>query len=318
MPGSCVRQGWLLPRLPHLSRIALVVRHSSSSNPPAGSGLHGQIKHGWKHRIAQLDALFLTGVSRFHEITGYAEIEKMKAQLSELEKRVSQTRERVREAREQYNEHLAKRTNSQSEMNELLMRKQSWLPSDLERFTQLYKDDHRIQLGVVEAKKNYDTVESQLEELQQQAGKLIGARYQEEQLWSDKIRQASTWGTWVLMGINILLFIIVQLILEPWKRRRLVHSFEAKVQDIIHESRPREAQNLEAKLPETPETDPASMTEGQAPQLTWNTLINRVISHDNALQPVMQLRPIEAGALALASGALVSILASAILAVVRA
>lgn len=66
---------------------------------------------------------------------------------------------------------------------------------------------------------------------------LISARYHEEQIWSDKIRRASTWGTWVLMGFNMFLFLVVQLGLEPWKRKRLVGSFEDKVKSALEDDK---------------------------------------------------------------------------------
>ena len=68
------------------------------------------------------------------------------------------------------------------------------------------------------------------------AGKLsasILARYHEEQIWSDKIRRMSTWGTWGLMGVNVLLFLVFQIAVEPWRRRRLVKGFEEKVMEAL-------------------------------------------------------------------------------------
>ena len=61
----------------------------------------------------------------------------------------------------------------------------------------------------------------------------ILARYHEEQIWSDKIRRMSTWGTWGLMGVNILLFLVFQIGVEPWRRRRLVKGFEEKVMEAL-------------------------------------------------------------------------------------
>jgi len=58
-------------------------------------------------------------------------------------------------------------------------------------------------------------------------------RYHEEQIWSDKIRRASTWGTFALMGVNVLLFVVVQVGLEPWRRGRLVRGFEEKVLEAV-------------------------------------------------------------------------------------
>ncbi|MBE7181700.1 MAG: hypothetical protein INR71_10930, partial [Terriglobus roseus] len=68
-----------------------------------------------------------------------------------------------------------------------------------------------------------------------QLGRAILARYHEEQVWSDKIRQMSTWGTWGLMGLNVLLFVVFQIMIEPWRRRRLVRGFEEKVELALQE-----------------------------------------------------------------------------------
>lgn len=66
----------------------------------------------------------------------------------------------------------------------------------------------------------------------------ILARYHEEQIWSDKIRRMSTWGTWGLMGVNVLLFLVFQIAVEPWRRRRLVKGFEDKVMEALEKEAP--------------------------------------------------------------------------------
>jgi sensitive to high expression protein 9, mitochondrial len=43
----------------------------------------------------------------------------------------------------------------------------------------------------------------------------------------------STWGTWGLMGVNVLLFLVFQILVEPWRRKRLVKGFEEKVKEAI-------------------------------------------------------------------------------------
>ena len=53
-------------------------------------------------------------------------------------------------------------------------------------------------------------------------------RYHEEQIWSDRIRRQSTWGTWGLMGVNVLLFLVLQFVAEPWKRNRLMKGIAAE------------------------------------------------------------------------------------------
>lgn len=45
----------------------------------------------------------------------------------------------------------------------------------------------------------------------------------------------STWGTWGLMGVNVLLFLVFQILVEPWRRTRLVTGFEDKVMEALAE-----------------------------------------------------------------------------------
>jgi sensitive to high expression protein 9 len=120
-------------------------------------------------------------------------------------------------------------------VNELLQRKHAWSPIDLERFTELYRSDHANEQNESAAQERLALAERTADEAQAELARSILARYHEEQIWSDKIRRASTWGTWGLMGFNVLLFIIVQLGLEPWKRKRLVGGFEEKVREVIQE-----------------------------------------------------------------------------------
>ena len=71
----------------------------------------------------------------------------------------------------------------------------------------------------------------------------ILARYHEEQIWSDKvhvmhatllasyrkqIRSLSTYGTLAITGINVLVFLLALVVVEPWRRRKLVDKIEAR------------------------------------------------------------------------------------------
>ena len=118
-------------------------------------------------------------------------------------------------------------------MNELLQRKHAWTPNDLERFTELYRSDHANEQAEAAAQENLLTVERRAEEAAARLSASILARYHEEQIWSDKIRRMSTWGTWGLMGVNVLLFLVFQIGVEPWRRQRLVKGFEDKVMEAL-------------------------------------------------------------------------------------
>lgn len=118
-------------------------------------------------------------------------------------------------------------------MNELLQRKHNWTPNDLERFTALYRSDHTNEQAEVAAQEKLTALEKKSEEAAATLSASILARYHEEQIWSDKIRRMSTWGTWGLMGVNVLLFLVFQIGVEPWRRRRLVQGFEDKVMEAL-------------------------------------------------------------------------------------
>lgn len=86
--------------------------------------------------------------------------------------------------------------------------------------------------------------ERKAEEATAKLSATILARYHEEQIWSDKIRRMSTWGTWGLMGVNVLLFLIFQIGVEPWRRKRLVKGFEEKVMEALEREGPVGTRNL--------------------------------------------------------------------------
>ena len=60
----------------------------------------------------------------------------------------------------------------------------------------------------------------------------ILARYHEEQVWSDKIRSASTYGQLAALGLNLAVFVLAIVLVEPWKRKRLVQSFEQRMVEL--------------------------------------------------------------------------------------
>lgn len=210
----------------------------------------------WLNRNLDLVQRYIfTAGQTLNDFTGYSAIGALKQSIERQETVLAEWREKVRKYKEQYAQAIASRSASQREVNELLQRKHAWTPPDLERFTELYRSDHANAHSEADAEKKLSEAERSSEEAQNELSKLISARYHEEQIWSDKIRRASTWGTWGLMGINICLFVIVQLAVEPRKRARLVGSFEDVVQKHFDEERVRQQAVLEAALAAGPTTD---------------------------------------------------------------
>jgi sensitive to high expression protein 9 len=63
--------------------------------------------------------------------------------------------------------------------------------------------------------------------------KAILERYHEEQVWSDKIRNVSTWANLVGLAVNLVVFIGAIAIVEPWKRKRLVARLEERIAGMM-------------------------------------------------------------------------------------
>ena len=134
---------------------------------------------------------------------------------------------------------MTQRANSQREVNDLLSRKSTWGDSDVGRFTTLVRQDHIYEQEEARAKAAVDEVEAAVEREFSQLLCAILARYHEELVWSDKIRSASTYGSLAALGLNMLVFIMAIIVVEPWKRRRLAQTFERKIEELSKENEAR-------------------------------------------------------------------------------
>lgn len=241
-------------------------------------------------------------LQRVNDVSGYSEIENLKRKISQAEIDAKQSREDREKASIAYQRAVAERSASQREVNELLQRKHDWSGQDLERFTQLFREDHLVEQRVQQTKAASLESEARYDSCQAQLHQLISSRYREEQIWSDKIRQVSTWGTVLLMAFNVLLFLVVQLGLEPWKRRRLVGSFEEKVLAALDERIP--VNNLEKVVSEPAQEDSELGVVAPGPDAALDRdqpagILDSVLFHLNDLwirvtSPKIILQPIEA------------------------
>ncbi|KAH7248928.1 Mdm33 family-domain-containing protein [Fusarium redolens] len=253
-----------------------------SSQSQATSGIQN-LRHLTLNRMNELKERFSGAMDRLqsramnasqtlNDITGYTDIEAIKHQNAKLEADLAAAHERVREARQEYKTSNASRATTQREVTTLLARKDSWSPMDLERFTELYRADHTLEGKVASSQEALTEAETEEQRLSQQLNAGILKRYHEEQIWSDRIRRASTWGTWGLMGMNFLLFVILQFVAEPWKRRRLVRGVVAEEKAVLEEVRGEleqvklaiENQKSLSAIEGTPETEAEAIAEAVA------------------------------------------------------
>ncbi|KAK6210424.1 Serine/threonine kinase [Pestalotiopsis sp. IQ-011] len=211
--------------------------------------------------------LFLAS-QRINDLTGYSGIETLKNQIAGLEASLAAAQEALHEARREYKTAVADRAATQREVTTLLARQKTWTPADFERFTALYRTDYEVEAGVAERARELEHAEREAERLARELSSGILARYHEEQIWSDKIRRMSTWGTWGLMGVNILLFFMFQFGAEPWRRARLVRGFEEKVREALeHERETGRAERLEFFQSARLENAAAAAAQSSAPEV---------------------------------------------------
>lgn len=205
-----------------------------ATNLPSEIELH---RYTWAKKLElYLDSLqqtIFTATKALNDVTGYSAIQQLRNNIDMMEKEMETIKQLVIKCKFEYNKAIILKAKSQKEVNELLQRKSIWTPVDLEKFTQLYKDDADNLKHEEEAAQALKDAEIKRDDLANALYRAILTRYHEEQIWSDKIRRTSTWGTFFLMGMNVILFLVFQLLLEPWKRRRLVGSFEDKVKQAL-------------------------------------------------------------------------------------
>lgn len=87
----------------------------------------------------------------------------------------------------------------------------------------------------------------------------------------------STWGTWGLMGVNVLLFLIFQIGVEPWRRKRLVKGFEEKVMEALEKEKSLDHPSVVTSAQVEDTTTPSTAT------VTTATTQDQALTSDKAI-----------------------------------
>lgn len=146
-----------------------------------------------------------------------------------VEQRLRQLRADAKIAKHEYEEAVSQRATTQSEVNRLLERKHAWGDSDVSRFTTLVRSDHSSNQQVAASTVKLKEIELETDRAFSDLMQAILQRYHEEQVWSDKIRNTSTYAGALGLAINLVVFVGAIAFVEPWKRRRLVERLEEKM-----------------------------------------------------------------------------------------
>ncbi|EMC91685.1 hypothetical protein BAUCODRAFT_301324 [Baudoinia panamericana UAMH 10762] len=166
-----------------------------------------------------------------HTGTDYSGIETLRKGIIAQEQTVRNCQRKVDVAKTEHHESFSQQAAAQKEIVSLLERKSSWSPSDLERYMSLVRSEHNNDQAVQAAKDSLDAAERELEDARSLLERLERKQYHEEQIWSDTIRRNSTWVTFGLMGVNIVLLLAQILIFEPYRRRKIVRDVKVALDE---------------------------------------------------------------------------------------
>ncbi|KAI8921544.1 Mdm33 family-domain-containing protein [Entophlyctis helioformis] len=172
-----------------------------------------------------------------NQLTGYEVVERRKLRVMEHSDRLEKSKEEARRAKLFFEETIDERRKCQRELNSLLQRKDSWTDTDITRFTELYRRDLSLEQLETTAQASYKSATEIFEKNQVEFLSEIRERYVEEQMFSDKIRQASTWWTWGLISTHFVLFMVIQFYVEPRKKENLKREVAAIIMETSERDR---------------------------------------------------------------------------------
>ncbi|KAI8321249.1 mitochondrial distribution and morphology family 33, partial [Martensiomyces pterosporus] len=170
-----------------------------------------------------------------NQTTGYDRIADLKSQVDTAGQQFKQARHDLDQIKGKHARTIQNRLANQREINSLLQRKHLWGEDDVARFTGLYRDEHQAEMSERSASRELKETEALVDRRYDELVGAIRERYHEEQIWSDKIRRASTYGTWAVLFMNILALFMAQAIFEPRKRRKIVAGVDEKLAAAIGE-----------------------------------------------------------------------------------
>ncbi|KAJ1821962.1 sensitivity to high expression protein she9 [Coemansia sp. RSA 2675] len=174
-----------------------------------------------------------------NQLTGYDRIAEHKQRVQDTGSAFQEARLHLDNIKIRHAQVIQTRMSSQREINSLLQRKHLWNDDDVARFTGLYRDEHQAETIEVAAGQELKDTEALVDKKYDELVAAIRERYHEEQIWSDKIRRASTYGTWAVLFMNIIALFLAQAIFEPRKRRKIVAGVDERLAAAMNEQHTR-------------------------------------------------------------------------------
>lgn len=179
---------------------------------------------------------------RWNEYSGYEEVLEAKALVLEAEVQLKELREEQERLQQEYMQAVGKRANSQRTLNELLTRKDSWSETDLSTYTELLKSEHGDARHEKECSERYEAIAGRVNSAWDDVVRKTLDRYHQEQIWSDRVRAGSTYGSLVIAGVNGMLSCrwrnLCYTLIQPIRSADLHHGIHRRGTVQAQEARP--------------------------------------------------------------------------------
>lgn len=197
-----------------------------------------------KRKLENIPVLLMDANKSINKVTGYDTIQSLKSGIKSIEIDLYQDRISLEKESKKLKTISLQQSTTQNLINDLLSRKSTWSPNDLKAFTETYNENQQNIHNLENQKRKVEQLEKNVKIMEQDVHNLILKRYHEEQIWSDKIRKLSTYGTLLLLVINLLSFFALHLLFEPRKRRKLVEAFEKETVTYIDDIKREQSENM--------------------------------------------------------------------------
>jgi She9 / Mdm33 family len=148
--------------------------------------------------------------SLFEESSGLVELVHLKNAVQRGSEKFDASINRVAKCRETVA--LAQKAHDQAHKKHvsLLMRREEWKAEDAQAFVAITAEEVTARQALLSAQEALKQAENFSMQCQHAYMDMMRQRYHEEQLWQEKWRLLGTYGTWSLIGINTLAFVLGQ------------------------------------------------------------------------------------------------------------
>ncbi|KAL6934553.1 hypothetical protein ACO0OL_003096 [Hanseniaspora opuntiae] len=198
----------------------------------------------FKKKLENIPVLLMDANKSINKVTGYDTIQSLKSGIKSIEIDLYQDRISLERESKKLKSISLQQNTTQNLINDLLSRKSTWSPNDLKAFTETYNENQQNIHNLENQKRKVEQLEKKVKIMEQDVHNLILKRYHEEQIWSDKIRKLSTYGTLLLLVINLLSFFALHLLFGPRKRRKLVEAFEKETVSYVDDIKREQSEHM--------------------------------------------------------------------------